>query len=91
MVKTLFSLYLLFLSNALFLLEVLFVGILIFLIKKHKLSGEKIGLVGFILLFITMIFSILQMDNVAGAFAEFVWISFFTSFIVEFYQAFFVR
>lgn len=58
----------------------------IYLIRKTKISGQKTALFGFILLFITMLFSLFHLDEVAGKIAEFVWILFSISFIQEFYH-----
>lgn len=55
-------------------------------IRKFKVSGQKTALFGFIFLFITMLCSLVHLDDMAGKVAEFVWILFAISFVQEFYH-----
>lgn len=68
------------------LLEIVFICIFIYLIKKYKISGQRTAVFAFILLFITMLLNIFRMDLAAGKVAEFVWILLTISFIQEFYH-----
>jgi len=67
-------------------ITVVFVLGCIFLIKKYSFSARKIALFGFVLLFATMILSIFSLDDLAGSMAQFVWILFTISFIMDFYH-----
>lgn len=67
-------------------LQILFLVVWIVISKKVKISGQKNALFGFILLFVTMLFNIFQLDIIAGKFAEFVWILFAISFVQQFYH-----
>jgi hypothetical protein len=73
-------------QNLLNIIQVVFIGVWIFLIRKYKVSGQKTALVGFIFLFATMICSLFYLDSLAGIIAEFVWILFAISFVQEFYH-----
>jgi len=66
--------------------EILSLIVLIFLIKKFTISGQKVAAAGMVLLFITMFFSIFRLDYIAGKIAEFVWILFSIAFVQEFYH-----
>lgn len=86
MTKLVLILYSLFLNRYWTIGQILFIACWILIVRKYKISGQKTAIFGFILLFITLIFSILSLDVVAGKIAEFVWILLAISFVQEFYH-----
>ena len=66
--------------------QITFIALWIIFIRKFKVRGESTALFGFILLSITMIFSIFGLDAFAGRIAEYVWIVFAIAFMQEFYH-----
>ena len=66
--------------------QVAFIIVLLIIINKFKFSGQKTALIGFIFLFVTMLFNLFYLDNIAGKIAEFVWILFAVAFVQQFYH-----
>jgi hypothetical protein len=64
--------------------QIIFVIIIIAILIRFKVTGQKTALAGFILLFITMLFSLIHKDDMAGIVAEYVWILFAIAFVQEF-------
>ena len=66
------------------LVPVIFLGFYIFVIKRYRISGQKTALFGFILLFLTFLFSLIGSDILSGISAQYVFLLFIISFIQEF-------
>lgn len=64
--------------------EFLAIVAILFAIRRFKLTGQHIAIGGFVLLGVSMVFNILQFDDVAGKIAEYVLILFIISCIQEF-------
>lgn len=64
--------------------QLIFLIVLVFVVVRFKIAGQKIALIGFLLLFVTMIFSLFHNDDAAGLVAEYVWILFAVAFVQEF-------
>lgn len=65
-------------------IQILGIVLLVIAVRRYKISGQKVAMAGFILLFITMIFSLFHNDTVAGKIAEYVWILFAFAFLQQF-------
>ncbi len=66
--------------------QVFFILFWIGLIIKFKISGRVTAGLGFIFLFITMLFNILKMDDFASLSAQYVFILFTIAVIQQFYH-----
>lgn len=66
--------------------QILFILFWIGLIIKFKISGRATAWLGFIFLFITMLFNIFKMDELASLSAQYVFILFTIAVIQQFYH-----
>lgn len=66
--------------------EIVFIVLLFIFVRRFKIRSQHVAIFGFILLFLTMIFSLLNQDVLAGKTAEFVWIVFVFVFFQDFYH-----
>lgn len=84
MLNTVTALLTIFLENVSSVIELLIVVALFLFILKHDISGRVFAIIGFILLGIVCICSMIGFSSQARLLAEYMWIFFFFSFCKEF-------